>query len=211
MPAQTPAPAGDISHAKRRRVLLVEDTETTRRRISDMLRANGYDVAEVSDGLQALKAVSSERFDAIVLDLLLPHVDGWQFRETQLRHPELADIPTIVVTVHPLRQPERYALRTPNIVRKPFEDGELLAAVHRACTTQQPMRAPRTEPIAPAELQLFWSKRGEIACANHAPSAQSSQWVAEQWAPIPASARYQQIVYQCQHCPGHSGPIRRGK
>lgn len=208
MPAQIPA-ADTPTGEKRRRVLIVEDAEPTRRRIADMLRAHGYEVAEATDGLEALKAVSKERFDAILLDLLLPHVDGWQFRETQLRHPELADIPTVVVTVQPLRQPERYALRTPNIVRKPFEDAELLAAVQRACLIHQPVRATRPEPVAPPAKQLFWSRRGEIACAEHAPSAQSPRWGAEQWAPIPTSARYQQIVYQCQYCPGHRGPIRR--
>ena len=91
-------------------VLIVEDNDTTRRRMSTVLRRYGYDVVEAADGLDALKKVTAARFDAILLDLVLPHVDGWQFRATQLRHPELACIPTVIVTVQPLGAPERYAL-----------------------------------------------------------------------------------------------------
>jgi two-component system response regulator MprA len=194
----------------RRRVLIVEDTEPTRRRMSATLSAHGYDIVEASDGLKALKAVSAQRFDAILLDLVMPNVDGWQFRETQLRHPELAAIPTVIVTVQPLREPERYALRTPNIIRKPFEDDELVAIVNRACAAQ-PLPAPRRPESSEgsAVSSLFWSRRGEIACAVHAPAADSERWTQEQWTAIPPNPGYQQIVYQCQYCPGHQGPIQR--
>jgi CheY-like chemotaxis protein len=193
----------------RGRVLIVEDAEPTRRRMTATLRAHGYDVVEAADGLKALKAVSSQRFDAILLDLIMPHVDGWQFRETQLRHPELAAIPTVIITVQPLREPERYALRTPNIIRKPFEDEELVAMVDRACATQRPVRPPPVPAGASGVSRLFWSRRGEIACALHAPAPDSARWTDEQWAPIPQNPGYQQIVYQCQYCPGHDGPIQR--
>jgi two-component system response regulator MprA len=194
----------------RRRILIVEDAEPTRRRIADVLRTHGYDVAEASDGLKALKAVSTERFDAILLDLVMPNVDGWQFRETQLRHPELAAIPTVIVTVHPLQEPERYALRAQNVVRKPFEDAELVAMLDRVCAVEEPSReADESAVDGPAASQLFWSRRGEIACSEHAPEMQSKRWGDEQWAPIPTNQGYHQIVYQCQYCPGHDGPIQR--
>ena len=207
MPSTIPA---EQAVPTRGRVLIVEDAEPTRQRMSATLRANGYDVVEASDGLKALKAVSAQRFDAILLDLVMPNVDGWQFRETQLRHPELASIPTVIVTVQPLREPERYALRTPNIIRKPFEDDELVAVVNRACTTQRPA-APRRQPHADIQpvSRLFWSRRGEIACATHAPAADSERWKDEQWTAIAPNPGYQQIVYQCQYCPGHRGPIQR--
>jgi CheY-like chemotaxis protein len=190
------------------RVLVVEDAEATRRRISALLRANGYDVEEAADGLKALKAVSAEHFDAIVLDLLLPNVDGWQFRETQLRHPELASIPTVVVTVYPLREPDRYVLRTQNVVRKPFEDDELLSIVKQACAAP-PAAAHRAPAPRRAISTLYWSRHGKIACAEHAPLVGSPEWNDEHWAPIPPNPGYQQIVYQCQYCPGHKGPIQR--
>ncbi len=206
MPLSPQPPSASIPARSRGRVLIVEDMEPLRHQMAETLRANGYDVAEAPDGLHAIQAVSAERFDAIVLDLVMPNVDGWQFRETQLRHPELADIPTVIVTVHPLREPDRYALRTPNVLRKPFDDAALLTAIERACTTVQQRREPAEGSTVG---NLFWSRRGEIACSEHAPHSQSAGWVEEQWAPIPATSKYQQIVYQCQYCPGHKGPIQR--
>ena len=91
-------------------VLVVEDIDTTRQQLVETLRRNGFRVDEAHDGLEALKKVSARRFDAILLDLVLPYVDGWQFREMQLRHPELATIPTVVVTVRPLRESDRYGI-----------------------------------------------------------------------------------------------------
>lgn len=46
---------------------------------------------------------------------------------------------------------------------------------------------------------LFWSKRGEIACARHAPNGQSPQWANDGWQPIP-DIEGRRITYQCQHC-----------
>jgi PleD family two-component response regulator len=77
-----------------RSILVVKDNGTTRSRLSNLLRGAGYGVTEARDGLDALKRMSSRPFDAILLDLVLPNVDGWQFRATQLRHPEMASIPT---------------------------------------------------------------------------------------------------------------------
>ena len=186
-------------------VLVVEDNDTTRDRIATLLRAHGYEVAEAVDGLDALRKVSRRRFDALVLDLVLPNVDGWQFRATQLLHPEMASIPTVIVTVQPLQASDRYSLRTSEIVHKPFEDATLLQAVDRAYRTRQP---GRTGGNADA-TGLFWSHRGEIACMDHAPDATSDRWRQDRWAPIPTGAIRGRIAYQCQHCPGDGSPIDR--
>ena len=206
-------------------VLVVEDNDTTRNRMSRLLRQGGYTVTEATDGLDALRKVTAARFDAILLDLLLPHVDGWQFRATQLRHPELARIPTVIVTVQPLREPDRYVLRADDIVRKPFEDADILAAVQRACDVPQARAAaattiPRSRP-APGTAtgtagtltvnSLFWSRRGEIACAEHAPPADAPRWRDERWEALPAGAGGGRILYRCQHCPGDGSPIDRSR
>jgi two-component system, chemotaxis family, chemotaxis protein CheY len=190
-----------------RSLLVVEDNDTTRRRMSHVLRTNGYHVREAVDGLDALRKVGEGPCDAILLDLVLPRVDGWQFRATQLRQPELAAIPTIFVTVQPLRQPDRYALRATEIVHKPFEDVALLGAVDRACRTR-----PAAAVAARAELGgLFWSRYGEIACAGHAPDATSPRWQAERWAAVISDGSNSQVVYRCQHCPGDGSPIDRSR
>jgi len=202
-------------------VLVVEDNDTTRNRMSRLLRQGGYTVTEATDGLDALRKVTAARFDAILLDLLLPHVDGWQFRATQLRHPELARIPTVIVTVQPLREPDRYVLRADDIVRKPFEDADILMAVQRACDLPQARAAASTTLPQPAPAtgtadtvtvnSLFWSRRGEIACAEHAPTSDSPRWSDERWKALPAGTGGGRISYQCQHCPGDGSPIDRSR
>ncbi len=189
-------------------LLVIEDTDTTRRRICSALRARGYRVEEAFDGVQAMHKLAATRFDAILLDLMLPHVDGWKFREAQLRHPELAVIPTIVVTVKMLTEAEKYVLRPSSVIQKPFEDNTLFASVEKACTT--PVRPAAT--MAPSRLpapgsELFWSRRGEIACRTHAPEANSERWTSEAWTVIPGGAGRSRIAYQCQHCSG-AGPIQ---
>jgi two-component system chemotaxis response regulator CheY len=191
----------------RPRLLVVDDNDTTRHRLTEILLQDGYHVDEATDGLEALKKVSATRYDGIVLDLVMPHVDGWQFRETALRHPELAQIPTVIVTVRALREQDRYALRTPYIVHKPFDDKTVLFAVARAC--RRPTDAPEgtATPAKSRAPALYWSKRGDVACAVHAPSASDVRWHEEKWTAIPDGAGRGRITYQCQYCSNLSTPI----
>jgi CheY-like chemotaxis protein len=197
------------------RVLVVEDVDTTRQRMCSALRARGYQVDEARDGAEGMRLLSatSSHFDAILLDLLLPQLDGWQFREAQLRQPQLARIPTIIVTVRPLREPDRYALRARTVIQKPFEDDALIAMVATACAGADgggraavPAAPARTGPVTLADGELFWSRLGEVACTVHAPGVASERWVAERWTAIPRGAGRDRLTYQCQHCSG-SGPI----
>jgi CheY-like chemotaxis protein len=189
-------------------VLVVEDNETTRNRITTLLRRRGFDVVEATNGREALTTVVKRRFKAIVLDLLLPEVDGWQFRATQMTYPELARIPTVIVTVQRLREPARYALRAENVIHKPFEDEALLTVMERVCGITEPPPAADSRP-ASTSLSLFWSRRGEVACRAHAPDVASTRWHDEQWAALPANAGNRRVLYQCQHCVG--GPVGHRK
>ena len=191
------------------RVLVVEDVDTTRRRICSALRAGGYQVEEAIDGLGAWRQLSTGHFDAILLDLVLPHLDGWQLRQMQLNKPELARIPTLIVTARELGQADRYALHARGVIQKPFEDGDLVATVADACRAAQAAPAPGPSSRrraagrrAGAVEELFWSRRGEVACGAHAPAPASERWAAERWAAIPAGAGRDRVLYQCQHCSG---------
>jgi CheY-like chemotaxis protein len=188
-------------------VLVVEDNETTRGRMTSLLRSRGYEVTEAVDGMDAWRKVSARRFDAILLDLVLPHINGWQFRNTQLRHPELAIIPTIIVTARALRQPDLYALRSAEVVCKPFEDVALMQAVDRACRLHHPVAAAPDASVP----GLFWSRRGEVACPLHAPDPTSRRWQEERWAPVVLDGFNRRMVYQCQHCSGHESAVDRSR
>ena len=192
------------------RVLVVEDVDTTRRRICAALRSAGYQVEEATNGVDGWRLLSSSSFDAVLLDLVMPHLDGWQFRQHQLETPALASIPTMIITARPLTEPDKYALRARAVIQKPFEDDALVKTVASACQA-----APGYAPVASsargeeagATRELFWSRRGEVACSVHAPASDSERWVEERWAPIPHGAGRDRVAYQCQHCSGN-GPIR---
>jgi excisionase family DNA binding protein len=81
-------------------VLVIDDDRLVRETVGDFLTDTGCVVLLASDGAEALTllASTSPRPNLIILDLGMPHLDGWQFREQQARDPNLATIPVIVVT-----------------------------------------------------------------------------------------------------------------
>ena len=94
----TPHPARAARAADRasRRILVVEDDAELRESLAESLALRGYQVDTVVDGRAALDRMRQTQPDIVVLDLLMPVMDGWQFRAEQLRDPELLKIPTVV-------------------------------------------------------------------------------------------------------------------
>jgi CheY-like chemotaxis protein len=82
----------------RQRVLVVEDEPDIRDALADALAGEGYAVAVASNGLEALARARSFHPDLIVLDLMMPVMDGWDFRAQQLQEPALKDIPVFILT-----------------------------------------------------------------------------------------------------------------
>jgi CheY-like chemotaxis protein len=81
-----------------KRILIVDDDAQTRDGLALAIRAAGHTVRTAADGLEALKEVRARRPDLIVLDLIMPTMDGWTFRLHQLTDPALADIPVVILS-----------------------------------------------------------------------------------------------------------------
>jgi len=81
-------------------VMLVEDDPDIRAMISQLLELEGYRVVTSANGKEALAALHSEgdRPGLILLDLMMPVMNGWQFREEQARDPAIASIPVVVIS-----------------------------------------------------------------------------------------------------------------
>jgi CheY-like chemotaxis protein len=81
-------------------ILLAEDTEVLAQMFTDLLTEEGYVVEWVEDGAAALRRLSAapERYALVILDLMLPRVDGYLFRERQRADPAIAHIPVIAVS-----------------------------------------------------------------------------------------------------------------
>jgi CheY-like chemotaxis protein len=82
-----------------RQVLVVEDDLDTREMLERFLELEGFAVRTAANGEAALASLQREgRPSVILLDLMMPVMNGWQFREAQQQQPHLADIPVVVVS-----------------------------------------------------------------------------------------------------------------
>ncbi|HEU4841529.1 MAG TPA: response regulator, partial [Ilumatobacteraceae bacterium] len=80
------------------RVLVADDDPAFRAGVTAMLEAVGGHVDEVADGVQALARLRDERFDLVLLDLLMPNLDGAGVLAAMAADPDLVDVPVIVIT-----------------------------------------------------------------------------------------------------------------
>ncbi len=118
-----------------RRALVVEDDEDIRDVVAMLLTVLGFDVREAPNGQVALETLRAGWIPTlIVLDLMMPVMNGWAFRAEQRKIPGAAKVPIIVLSAR--RPPYRgldAELQVAEILPKPFELDSFLAAVSRHC------------------------------------------------------------------------------
>ena len=100
--------------------LLVEDDEPTRAMMRRLLERAGWEVVEAEDGIIGLERLADSLPDVILLDLMMPRMDGFGFLEEVKKEPSLENIPVIVVTAKELTPEERFTLNgsIKNLLRK---------------------------------------------------------------------------------------------
>ena len=110
-------------------VLVVEDDDDVRAALSDVLEDEGYEVLSAGDGEQALRALRGGRElpCAILLDLWMPVMDGWQLRRELLADAKLRQIPVIVLTA--ARDERTRELEAAEVLTKPVRLERLLGAL----------------------------------------------------------------------------------
>lgn len=110
--------------------MVVEDDTSTRTALCDFLKLEGYEVDSVSNGVEALDYVHSHRAPClIILDLMMPRMDGWRFRSEQKKDPELAKCPVVVVSAS---TGDRH-IDANLVLQKPVDLEGLLNAVEEYC------------------------------------------------------------------------------
>jgi DNA-binding response OmpR family regulator len=111
------------------RVLVVEDDFGVASLLVDALTGEGYLIDAVSNGAEAIESLREYRPDAIVLDLMMPDMDGWDFLE-QYRNVTGGDpIPIFVVSAAGAIAKSAHELGVRAFFRKPFDLAALLAAI----------------------------------------------------------------------------------
>jgi len=111
------------------RLLVIEDDFTLRETLADLLRDEGHEVALAGDGASALGLLETATPEAILLDLMMPGLDGKHFRIAQLSDARFASIPPIVITAAQVDDSNRIALGEAPVLRKPFSLADLLAGL----------------------------------------------------------------------------------
>lgn len=119
-------------------MLVVEDDESVREYLRILLEQAGYSVIALENGATALAYLRRVRADVIVLDLMMPVLDGWAVTETMQREPQLAGIPIVVFTAAGERAPPGVAAT----LVKPSTPDDLLATIERVLTPNR-RRSPR--------------------------------------------------------------------
>jgi len=116
------------------RILVIEDDPTIREVLVEVLGEHGYAAVGASNGREALDTLASspDRPCVILLDLMMPVMDGRTFREEQLQSPELSAIPVIVISAH-VDQTVTSDLNAAAYLRKPVRLAEVLSSVKAYC------------------------------------------------------------------------------
>ncbi|KYF73775.1 response regulator [Sorangium cellulosum] len=116
------------------RILVVEDDLDIRSILSQLLVFEGYDVEEAADGAEALALLRRDKPPALILlDLMMPVMDGWQLRAELQRDPALSSIPVVIVSADVRAEQEASRLRVAGLLKKPLQIEPLLDLVHRIC------------------------------------------------------------------------------
>jgi DNA-binding response OmpR family regulator len=114
-----------------RTILIVDDDESLRALIADMLRGEGYRLMTARDGLEALEQIEAEPPGLILLDWMMPRLDGAGFAaELRRRFPELT-VPILVMTAGGVAQARAASINANGFIAKPFELDLLLDQVAR--------------------------------------------------------------------------------
>jgi CheY-like chemotaxis protein len=118
------------------KVLVVEDDLPTQLALQRILQAEGWEASPAMDGLEALEHLRREPVGVILLDLMMPGMDGFSFLAEKQQNPDWAAIPVIVVTARDLSDRERDKLRQAQVAavlqKGLYARGELIEEVRRA-------------------------------------------------------------------------------
>jgi CheY-like chemotaxis protein len=128
-PARGARPPGS-----RRTILIIDDDATTRESLADLLEALGYRVSCAADGVEALAYLRENPAPGLILvDLMMPKMNGWVFGLERRRQPQLADVPVIVLSgIYDAESAAGY-ISAQGYLEKPIDPIALFNLVRRHC------------------------------------------------------------------------------
>lgn len=112
-----------------KKILTVDDSPSVRKMVEFSLKSKGYAMGSAGDGIEALELLEQEPFDAVVLDVNMPRMNGLEFLEKIKTHDDFAAIPVIMLTTEGQDEDrdKAMALGATAYIIKPFKPTQLLA------------------------------------------------------------------------------------
>jgi CheY-like chemotaxis protein len=129
-------------------ILIVDDDNDVRAALCELLEAEGFAVEGVADGRVALARLRAAKVHpaVILLDLMMPGMDGWDFRTEQMRDPKLAAVPVVIVSASGFsRESIETQFRPAAYVEKPIERTELLGVLRELVGSGPPVHLDAAE------------------------------------------------------------------
>ena len=125
--------AGSALQAEGRKILVVEDSATQRKIICKMLTENGYSILQAKDGYEALSIVEHERPDLILLDIIMPGIDGYKVMSMIKEIPDMSRVPIIMLTSRDklIDKMRGKVSGTNEYLTKPFKREELIEKIEK--------------------------------------------------------------------------------
>ena len=125
------------------RILLVDDDAPSVEALRDILESEGHAVTTADNGLDAMKVLRGPGdYCVILLDIMMPVMNGYEFRVEQLKDPRLRSIPVIILTADAQGRERSAEFSAKHIFQKPLSPLDLLRAISEYCQ-------PSPGPLAP--------------------------------------------------------------
>ncbi|MEI6831723.1 MAG: response regulator transcription factor [Candidatus Omnitrophota bacterium] len=139
----------------KRKILVVDDEKELVKLITFNLVIAGYDVLSAKNGIEALEISEQENPDLIILDIMLPRIDGWEVCRRLKQNPRTSNIPIIMLSA--LSEVDDklkgFDLGTDDYVTKPFSPRELVVRVKRVLArSENKVSTPKTIKIGPLQI-----------------------------------------------------------
>jgi CheY-like chemotaxis protein len=141
---------------ERRRVLVVDDEPDVLLLCRVNLEFEGYEVVEAADGEEAMQRLREQRFDVVLLDVMMPKMDGWQVLEAVKADPDLKDLPVVMLTakVQDQDQIRGWSQGAADYITKPFSPLALSQVLQDVLATD-PEEEERRRRMILEKLQLL--------------------------------------------------------
>jgi CheY-like chemotaxis protein len=122
-------------------VLVIDDDVEIRQALTDILEDEDYTVVAAANGKEALEIVARGPVpDVILLDVMMPVMDGWHFLSARLNHPRLVEVPIIIISAGNEAETEARKVGAYRVLKKPLHLDDLMSRIEDCYRVSQHMR-----------------------------------------------------------------------